>query len=482
MPEIIWEIWPHALWLLTLLVTLAASFHAVLHKRDAHSAVLWVVLIWILPVLGAALYLFMGINRIERRAKALKAEQASHHAPLIIPSPDDASARGADSLAEQYIPFSRLVGEVVQRPLLGGNLIKILVNGDRAFEAMLKAIDGAERSVSLSTYIFDNDRAGAMFVDSLARAVRRGVEVRVLIDSMGTRYSWPPVTRALKEAGIPRALFLPTYIPWRMPFINLRNHRKIMVVDGRVGFTGGMNIREGHMLDLGPRYPTRDLHFSAEGPVVAHLQEAFAADWFFTTGERLEDERWFPRLEPCGPVLARGITDGPDEDFEKLLWTVHGALACAKSSVRVVTPYFIPDQPLITALNLTAMRGVAVDIILPARNNLPVVKWASTHILWQLMERGCRVWLTRPAFDHSKLMLVDGLWTMVGSANWDSRSFLLNFEFNLECYDREFATRMDGVVDEKLENATLLDEKDLKGRVLPVKIRDGMAWLFSPYL
>jgi cardiolipin synthase len=482
MPEIVWEIWPHALWLLTLLVTLAASFHAVLYKRDAHSAVLWVVLVWILPVLGAVLYLLLGINRIERKAKALKAEQASHHAPLKIPSPVDASARGAASLAEQYIPFSRLVGEVVQRPLLSGNLVKILVNGDRAFDAMLKAIDAAERSVSLSTYIFDNDRAGEMFIDALARAVRRGVEVRVLIDAMGTRYSWPPITRVLRGAGIPKALFLPTYIPWRMPFINLRNHRKIMVVDGREGFTGGMNIREAHMLDLGPRYPTEDLQFRVEGPVVAHLQEVFAADWFFTTGERLEDERWFPRLEPGGPVLARGIADGPDEDFEKLLWTVHGALACAKSSVKIVTPYFIPDPPLITALNLTAMRGVAVDIILPSRNNLPMVKWASTHILLQLMERGCRVWLTRPAFDHSKLMLVDGLWTMVGSANWDSRSFLLNFEFNLECYDRELATRLDGVVDEKLEGATLLSEKDLKGRMLPVKIRDGMAWLFSPYL
>ncbi len=234
---------------------------------------------------------------------------------------------------------------------------------------------------------------------------------------------------------MPLALFLPRWLPRVTPYANLRNHRKILVVDGRCGFTGGMNIREGHYPEVRPRHPIQDLHFRVEGPVVAHLQEAFAEDWVFCSGELLQGERWFPPLEPAGVSPVRGIADGPDEDFEKLRLTLLGALACARSSVLIVTPYFLPDAGLITALNVTALRGVAVDIVLPERNNLRLVQWASTALLWQVLEQGCWVWLSPPPFDHSKLMVVDGTWALVGSANWDPRSLRLNFEFNLECYD-----------------------------------------------
>ena len=209
-----------------------------------------------------------------------------------------------------------------------------------------------------------------------------------------------------------------------------------MVVDGRVGFTGGMNIREGCLLELHPRHPVRDLHFRVEGPAVTHLQEVLAEDWAFITGELLQGPRWFPPPEPAGSTLARGITDGPDEDFERLRMTLLGAITAARSSVIVVTPYFLPDATLVNTLNVAAMRGVQVDILLPAEGNLRVVQWASTAQLWQVLERGCRVWLTPPPFDHTKLMVVDGAWVLLGSSNWDPRSLRLNFEFDLECYDR----------------------------------------------
>ncbi|HDO22619.1 MAG TPA: cardiolipin synthase, partial [Nitrospirae bacterium] len=370
------EIWPHIAAGLTLIVTVVASGHAILHKRDARSAVAWVGVIWLVPVLGALLYLLLGINRIRRRARALRSDQS--HYPWLSNYQCEANPDQALQQYGQFLSLSRLVEGIVQKPLLHGNRITPLVNGDAAYPAMIKAIDEAEYSVTLATYIFDNDRAGSLFLDALVRAVGRKVDVRVLVDDVGARYSWPPMTRMLQRAGVTVARFLPTFLPWRMPFINLRNHRKILVTDGSVGFTGGMNIREGHRIMGHPRYPVQDLQFLVEGPVVAHLQEAFAEDWHFCTGELLQDEHWFPPLEPKGPVVARGIPDGPDEDFEKLLWTVHGALACARRSVRIVTPYFIPDSTLTTSLNLAAMRGVDVDIILPQVNNLRIVKWAST--------------------------------------------------------------------------------------------------------
>ena len=212
--------------------------------------------------------------------------------------------------------------------------------------------------------------------------------------------------------------------------MNLRNHRKLLVVDGRVGFAGGMNIREGHMVARAPRRATQDLHFRIEGPVVRHLMQAFADDWLFTTGSSPGGDAWFPPLEPRGRILARGITDGPDEDFEKARLVVLGALACAHTSVGIVTPYFLPDAGPISALTIAAIRRAKVAIVPPGVNNQILVHWAASAQLWQLVKRGCRVYYTPPPFDHTKLMVVDGGWALIGSSNWDARSLRLNFEFD----------------------------------------------------
>ena len=196
----------------------------------------------------------------------------------------------------------------------------------------------------------------------------------------------------------------------------------------------------------------------------------------------LDAEEFSLPSETNGTTIARGIPDGPDEDFEKLQWIVHGALSSAQSSVRIVTPYFIPDSALIKTINLTALRGINVDIVLPAENNLPVVKWASTDLIQQILEHGSRVWFSPPPFDHSKLMVVDDVWTLLGSANWDTRSFRLNFEFNVECYDRSLAGKMNQIINAKIDRAHNVTLEDVNSRMLPVKLRDGVARLFSPYL
>jgi cardiolipin synthase len=290
------------------------------------------------------------------------------------------------------------------------------------------------------------------------------------------------VIRPLQRAGVPVATFLPTLIPWRFRYSNLRNHRKILVADGRIGFTGGMNIRERNVGEPHCRHRIQDVHFRVEGPVVAHLQEIFAYDWEFCTGELLEGELWFPDIDEVGSVFARGVSDGPDEDLDKSLLTIHGAISCSRSSVVVATPYFLPDQALITSLNLAAMRGVEVDILLPERSNLAMVQWATSALLWQVLQRGCRVWLSPPPFDHSKLMLVDDTWAFVGSANWDPRSLRLNFELNVECYDRELAATLAQLVRQKISKARQLSLADVNNRSLAVKLRDGVARLASPYL
>ena len=476
--DIISRFWPHLIAGLDFLAALLASMHALLHKRDSRAATLWLATIWFLPMLGPILYVVLGVNRIRRHARALGVPKT-----ITGPIPEHLGESQPSGM-EHLEMLERVVGRVVAQPLTPGNQIEPLLNGDAAFPAMLSAIHSAKTSISLATYIFDNDPTGEQFAVALGRAVERGVAVRVLIDAAGTRYSWPRINHHLKHARIPFATFLPSswLAPWRVATINLRNHRKILVVDGQTAFTGGMNIRHGNVLADQPKHPVQDLHFRVQGPVVRRLQEAFASDWTFTTREVLEGPRWFPELKPSGDIIARVITDGPDADYDKLRWTLLAALAEAQTSVQIVTPYFLPDQAVVTALNLAALRGVRVDIILPATSNLPFVHWASRALWWQVLERGCRLWLTPAPFDHSKLMIVDGHWVLLGSANWDARSLRLNFELNVECYGRDFANEMSQIIEHKLRGAREVTLAEVNGRSYPAQLRDAIARLFSPYL
>jgi cardiolipin synthase len=475
--NLICRYWPHLAAGFDFLAALLASAHALLHKRDTRAATLWIGVVWLMPGFGPILYLVFGVNRIRRRAISLRLKKPSHRAiPQNLGEPQHAGAEHLKMLAH-------VVNRIAVFPLTSGNHVQPLVNGDEAFPAMLAAIKSAKKTISLSTYIFDNDPTGGQFAAALGRAVTRGVAVRVLIDSAGARYSWPSIIHELRRANVPVARFLPSLAPWRVMTLNLRNHRKLLAVDGQIAFTGGMNIRHGNVLAASPRQPVQDLHFRVEGPLVAQLQAAFANDWAFTTGEVLHGETWFPEPRSTGRgVIARVITDGPDADFETLRLTLLAALAEAQTSVQILTPYFLPDPALITALNLAALRGVRVDIVLPAKNNLPFVHWASRAMWWQMLERGCRIWLTPPPFDHSKLMIVDGHWVLLGSANWDTRSLRLNFELNVECYGREFAHEMTAVLGKKLSGAREVTKAEVDGRALPAKLRDAAARLFSPFL
>lgn len=468
---------------LTLLLSLVAAGHALLFKRDTRGAVLWVGFICLVPLIGAILYLMLGINRIKRHAVLLRGNLRRYRVDSDTPAilNQDLSLN-LPSEVEHLSGLARTMDSVLGRPLLPGNRIDLLVNGDAAFPAMLEAIQNARQSITLSTYIFDRDAAGLAFAQALGQAVRRGVEVRVLMDATGTRYSWPTIRRTLDQEGVRHALFLPSFQIGQLISFNLRNHRKLLIVDGQTAFTGGMNIRIGHWLSKKPAHPVQDLQFKVQGPVVAQLQEVFTDDWFFTTEEALRGEPWFVPLQPAGHVLSRGIVDGPDEDFEKLRWTILAALTMARRSVRILTPYFLPDQSILSALNLAAMRGVEVDIVLPSKNNLPFVQWASIAHWWQVLEHGCAIWLTPPPFDHSKLFLIDEGWALVGSTNWDPRSLRLNFEFNLECYDRDLAAQLGFHFESKRGQARRVTLEEVNRRSLPLKLRDGVARLLTPFL
>jgi cardiolipin synthase len=461
-------------WLSVIHIPLASvvTFHVLLYKRDVRSAVGWMGLAWLSPFVGCLLYILFGVNRVHRKASRIsrRRRRALHrHAYAEAPPRRDYLA-----------PLQQAVERITDRPTQGGNTIKLLRNGDEAYPAMLAAIEGATASIALSSYIFDDDAAGQTFIAALAAAKARQVEIRVIVDGVGSGYLLSPAYRRMRAQGINVARFLHSFVPWRMTFLNLRSHKKILVIDGRLAFLGGINISIDNVLKERPAHPVRDEHFSVEGPVVAQIMEAFAADWMFTTGEELKGELWFPPLTAHGQAQARIITSGPDQDMDKIEFMFQQAIGVARASIKIVTPYFLPEDRLITALSLAAMRGVAVDVVIPAESDHAFIDWATRAHVEPLLAAGGRLWRAPKPFEHSKLLTIDGRWSLVGSANWDVRSMRLNFEINLEIYDRGFARQIDEEFERKRGKAFTL--KQLKRRPFFIRLRDRAARLLLPYL
>lgn len=467
--------WTYFVFVASVAAGLAAALHAAMTKDDARSALGWAALVLLSPFLGAFLYFIAGINRI-RRARISRRRRG-----IARDEPDRQGLAGAITLPA----LARLGESVSPFPMTPGNRIVPLAGGDEAYPAMIAAIDGAQKSVALASYLFDHDEAGLAFVAALGRAHARGVLVKVLVDGSGSRNSRPRITRALAAEGVPSALFLDGFLGLNLPYANMRNHRKILVVDGSLGFTGGMNVQALFLTAAMGDKTARDTHFRIEGPVVSQLMAVFEQDWRFTTGESLQGRRWFGQREAetiAGGAPARVVPSGPDERLDPTHMMLIGALGEARTRVLLATPYFLPDQPLVAAFGIAARRGVAVDIVIPGESDLRLVDYAVTAQLDQVLRHGCRVWRAHGPFDHSKLFCVDGAWSYVGSSNLDPRSMRLNFEVDMEVHDAALATWIEDSLRARIADSDPVTRETLAARPFPERLRDRVVWLASPLL
>jgi cardiolipin synthase len=466
-----------------LLFSWSSALHALLFKRDPRAALAWIVVCITFPPFGALFYFLFGINRVRTHGQRLGgpltlllhmgAEAAEEGlAPAIPPS----------AVPVAFQPIANLSDRITRQPLLGGNRVEPLSNGEEAYPAMLAAIQRARQSVYLSTYIFETNATGRQFIAALQAAAARGVDVRAILDGVGEYYTWPRAGRLLKRAKVPVARYFPPRLLPPSLFVNLRNHRKILVIDGVEGFTGGMNIGDRHLAADGAKADrVEDLHFRVAGPVVAQMEQIFLADWRLCTG----------REEPLpvrsgelrrGDAYCRAVADGPNDNIDKMAMILVGAAAVARERILIMTPYFLPNRELVGALQAAALRGVTVRILLPAKNNLPYVKWASDNMLWELLQHGVRIAYQPPPFVHTKLFLVDDVYTIMGSANIDPRSLRLNFEMVMEIFDPVLSQALRGRFVQALARSRETSLAEMDSRSLPVRIRDAFCWLFTPYL
>ncbi|NOX43049.1 MAG: cardiolipin synthase [Gammaproteobacteria bacterium] len=477
--------------LLTVHAVLAvlSAGHALLYKRDPRAALGWIAVCITYPVVGPLLYYLFGINRLRTRAHHIKG------APLRRLRIGYERSENISTTNEETLPamltaqpaltaLARASAAVTHRPLVEKNSLHPFFDGDTAYAAMLNAIAQARHSVCLASYLFDTNRTGRAFINALAAAQTRGVEVRVLLDGIGELYSFPRAGRLLKQQGVRIARFFPPSILPPSVHINLRNHRKLLVVDAHIGFTGGMNIGDQHLRNqANNRMETADIHFQMTGPVIHQLQQVFDEDWAFATGKETHQQH-YEQLpgNTNGNAICRVVTDGPNEDLGKLAMIITAAVALARKRVAIMTPYFLPPPELISALQAAALRGVNVCVIMPKKSNQPLAHWATRNMLWELLQFGVRIYYQPPPFAHSKLLLIDDEYAHIGSANLDPRSLRLNFELVVEIFDRKFITVMSEHVEQVKDTSSEETLAGVDGRALPIRVRDAIAWLFSPYL
>jgi len=463
--------WTAMLILVAFLASLGASLHALLYKRRPYSAALWIVVCWSLPVLGPLLYWGFGINRVARKARKRQRTLQNAASSRELPIPQD------------LLPLVR-VGDVVARhPLVTGNRFTLLVDGDQAYPEMLRTIEQATHSLGLLSYIFDDDPVSERFVEALRDAARRGVQVRLLVDGIGAWGLGPRLQRTLEATGGRVASFWPRGRYLKHPGINLRNHRKILVADGRLGFTGGINISARHVTRPDGSPPrSRDVHFRVEGPVVSQLAQVFADDWEMATGEVLKGNRWFPPLRPAGAMIARGIASGPDRTLGRLHSLLLGAIRTARASVDILSPYLIPDEVILEALRTASRAGIRVRVLLPRRADHLFLSWAAQSYLPELVEAGVEVYQVPREFLHGKLTIVDDSWVLLGSANLDARSFRLNFEFNVEVHSPELARDCLSYLAGWRDRAIRVSRRSLRQVPTGIQLRNHFVKLFSPFL
>jgi cardiolipin synthase len=378
--------------------------------------------------------------------------------------------------------FQRVMGSLLGPPLLPGNRVQALHNGDEIFPAMLAAIRGAQLTITLETYIYWSGTIGREFAEALIERARAGVRVHVMLDWWGTTRIADGTVRGMESAGIEVRHYNPLRIR-SLGRMNNRTHRKLMVVDGKVGFTGGVGIADPWRGDAHDQWHWRDTHFQVEGPVVAQMQAAFLDNWVSVCGCVLHGSEYLPPLEPQGTHAAQVFSSAPGGGAESVQFMYLMSIAAAQSTLRLSMAYFVPDNVAVAMLVAACRRGVRVQMIVPGRfSDRAILRRASRFEWGPLLAAGVEIHEFQPTMYHCKVMIVDDLWTSVGSTNFDSRSFSVNDEANLNVYDTRFARAQIGTFEQDLRRSRRVTLSEWNERPAMDKLLDALAGTLSSQL
>ncbi|ARU63882.1 cardiolipin synthase [Tumebacillus avium] len=455
-----------------------------LENRSPGKTVAWLIVLTLLPLLGFLLYLAAGRNA--------RKEKLFRHKHMKGGKLESIVEKQLRQMTEDQV----LLGYGVQQkkrlvrlslnnslsPLTSNNRFEVLTDGKQKFQVLFEELEKAQDHIHLMYYIFKDDGIGQETRKLLLRKKQEGVEVRVMVDGLGSHKTSKQFFQEMRDAGIEVAVFFPVKFPYVTSRLNFRNHRKIVVIDGRVGLLGGMNIGDEY-LSRDPKLGYwRDTHLLVRGESVQLMQKTFLNDWYFVTKQKITADKYYPKPEQVGDMLVQIVPSGPDAEFDSIRQIFFTACATAEKRIYLQTAYFIPDDSIIMALKMAALSGVDVRVIVQGVPEYRVTYWATRSYFTELLDAGVKIYQYEKGILHTKVLIIDDEVASLGSANFDIRSFLLNFEIGAFLYNKEFADRLERDFRMDLENSRLVEKDVYKSRPLKDKLRESGARLLSPLL
>lgn len=464
---------------------LVVVVYTVLENRNPVKTISWVLVLILLPVIGFVFFIFFGQNF--RKEKIIARKGLRNHDAL-----SNLAHEQITRLSESEIFENPLIDE--KRSLITlllnnssavvtiGNNVEVLQNGKTTFDAIIKALESATLFIHLEYYIFAEDEIGGIIKDILKRKAAEGVEVRLIVDDVGSWELKKPFFKEMWEAGIQAYSFLQVRFPNLTSKVNYRNHRKIIVIDGHIGFLGGINIADRYMNGSAEYGIWRDTHLKIEGDAVNTLQTVFLTDWFFVSQTEIHDRKYFPAKSPVGQKMVQIVASGPDSDWPAIMMGIFQAIAAAKKYVYIATPYFMPSESVLLALKTAALGGVDVRIIIPERSDAFVTLLSSRSFIREMLEADVKFYFYQKGFLHSKVMIVDDVVSVIGSANMDFRSFEQNFEVTAFIFDYETSLNLKADFMNDLSHSRPINLEEWSKRPVIEKTKESFARLVSPLL
>lgn len=467
-------------------VVIAATVIVIVHDlRDPVKALSWILVVTLLPVAGLVFYMVFGRNyrkeKIFNRKELEDFKQIENLCRVQLKELVDPEIQHIEPIEANKDIITLLLNN--NRALLTvRNKVKIINDGRSKFDELFEAIRGAVSSIHLEYYIIENDRIGTELIELLAQKAAEGVEVRLIFDDVGSWGIKRRHVRRMRRMGIKVCCFMPVAFPWLTSKLNNRNHRKIAVIDGKIGFTGGINVADRY-IDGTKFGPWRDTHLRIEGDAVNMLQAIFMTDWYFVSGrELLNDEKYFPKSRIRSRSPLQIASSGPDSDWASIMQAFFAAINKAKKSIYIASPYFLPNQAILTAMKVAALSGIDVRVLLPYRSDSKIVYWATRSYIGEMLEAGIKVYFFCNGFNHSKLLIIDDNFCSVGSANMDIRSFEDNFEVSAIMYDPKVAVELTKQFMRDIDSSVAVTPEAWENRPRLHAIYESVARLASPLL
>lgn len=471
------------------IILLAVCIRIIYDTRSSTKTLAYLLLAVFVPVAGMIFYFLVGVNYrkyLIYSKKLIIDEKASKALNERIISVTEKNLQQNEGLLNETRGIVNILLHDNLSPLTTGNKITLLVNGEEKFPEVMKAIESARNHVHLEYFIYENDRIGNKIKELLIKKAREGVKVRLIYDDFGSRSIRRKLVKELRAGGVEAFAFNRIRLPLFANRVNYRNHRKIIIIDGTTGFTGGINISDRYINDDNPdnKYFWRDTHIRIDGPGILFLQNIFLCDWNFCSGQQIGPERDLFNLarQPGGNTSVQIAASGPDSPNSTIKLSILKAITVAKEEILITTPYFIAGGSLIDCLNMAILGGVSVKLLLPGISDSLIVNAAARSYYAELLRSGAEIFLYRKGFVHSKTMVIDRSFSVVGSANMNHRSFNLDFEVNANIYSGEFAEQMRNMFYDDIRDAEKIEYEKWKNRSVFIKLAEKTARLMSPLM